>query len=80
MSGHTHLFLKGSLHEGKSSWAQSYAQLNPTTACYIPCNEGVGGVQKMCECIVKYYNKHVRDNCRKKRPRKNGAREQLSAH
>ena len=70
MSGHTHIFLKGSVHEGKSSWAQSYAQLNPTTACYIPCNEGVGGVEKICECIVKYYNKHVCDNCNESGPPK----------
>ena len=65
-----HIYLKGSVHEGKSSWAKSYAELNPTRACYIPCNMGGGGVEKMCECIVTHYNKHVRDNCKKKAPPK----------
>jgi hypothetical protein len=34
-----HVYCKGAVHEGKSSFAKSYAEDLKNNACFLPCNE-----------------------------------------
>ena len=63
MQGKNHIYLKGAVHECKSSWARSYAEQNPQNACYIACNMGVKNEDAMGDTIVEQYNFHVTNHC-----------------
>ena len=40
LEGSGHVYLKGAVHEGKSSFARTYCEVHPKNTCYVSCNIG----------------------------------------